>query len=153
MVLKGNVWMRKVKRTHHALKLHVVRGADEAAALLLLNKSDLPAHDDWKDCAALRISCTAENGFAPLEEAILAKVSAQRWDVPSAVAINTRHRDCLRRALAACDQARSAFAENLAPEYVAVDLRGALQAVGEVIGHADMEDILDALFATFCIGK
>ncbi len=125
----------------------------DRAELLLLNKSDLPAHADWKDCDALRISCTTENGLAGLEEAILAKVSEQRWDVPSAVAINARHRDCLRRALAACDEARNAFAQNLAPEFVAVDLRGALQAVGEVIGHADMEQILDALFATFCIGK
>ncbi len=125
----------------------------EVAELLLLNKSDLPEHADWKDCEALRISCTSENGLAGLEDAILAQVSAQRWDIPSAVAINARHRDCLRRALAACDLARGAFTENLAPELVAVDLRGALQAVGEVIGHADMEKILDALFATFCIGK
>jgi len=121
--------------------------------LLLLNKSDLPEHTDWTGCGALRISCTTESGFADLEAAILAKVSDQRWDVPSAVAINARHRDCLRRALAACDEARSAFAQNLAPEFVAVDLRGALQAVGELIGHSDMEQILDALFATFCIGK
>ena len=127
--------------------------ANDRPELLLLNKSDLPEHADWTGCDALRISCTAENGFADLEAAILAKVSDQRWDVPSAVAINARHRDCLRRALAACDEARSAFAQNLAPEFVAIDLRGALQAVGEVIGHADMEQILDALFATFCIGK
>lgn len=125
----------------------------ERAELLLLNKSDLPEHPDWKNCDALRISCTAENGLEGLEEQILARVSAQRWDVPSAVAINARHRDCLRRALEACDRARAALLENLAPEFVAVDLRGALHAVGEVIGHADMEDILDALFATFCIGK
>ena len=132
---------------------HFVARAGEVPELLLLNKSDLPEHADWGDCDALRISCTSENGLAGLEDAILAQVSAQRWDVPSAVAINARHRDCLRRALAACDLARSAFAENLAPELVAVDLRGALQAVGEVIGHTDMEKILDALFATFCIGK
>ena len=125
----------------------------DRSELVLLNKSDLPEHADWTDCAALRISCTKEDGLAGLEEAILAKVSDQRWDVPSMVAINARHRDCLRRALTACDEARSAFVQNLAPEFVAVDLRGALQAVGEVIGHADMEKILDALFATFCIGK
>ena len=123
------------------------------ATLLLLNKSDLTEHKDWKTSEALRISCTTENGLAGLEEAILAKVSDQRWDVPSAVAINARHRDCLRRALAACDEARQALEKNLAPEFVAVDLRGALQAVGEVIGQTDTEQILDALFATFCIGK
>ncbi|HXA10035.1 MAG TPA: GTPase, partial [Chthoniobacterales bacterium] len=130
----------------------VARPADRAA-LLLLNKSDLAEHEDWKNCDALRISCLAQDGLSGLEDAILSKVSEQRWDVPSAVAINTRHRDCLRRARGACEQARSAFVQNLAPELVAVDLRGALQAVGEVIGHADMEQILDALFATFCIGK
>ena len=125
----------------------------DVATLLLLNKSDLTEHKDWKTSEALRISCTTENGLAGLEEAILAKVSDQRWDVPSAVAINARHRDCLRRALAACDEARQALEKNLAPEFVAVDLRGALQAVGEVIGQTDTEQILDALFATFCIGK
>ena len=129
-----------------------VRDAD-ARELLLLNKSDLPEHADWKGCEALRISCIEENGLAGLEEAMLARASARRWDAPSAVAINARHRDCLRRALAACDEARRALIENLPPELIAVDLRGALQAVGEVIGHADMEQILDALFATFCIGK
>jgi tRNA modification GTPase len=48
---------------------------------------------------------------------------------------------------------RQALFENLAPELIAVDLRGALEAVGEVIGHANVEQILDALFANFCIGK
>ncbi len=104
-------------------------------------------------CDALRISCTTDHGLDGLEEKILARIGMQRWDAPSAVAINARHRDCLRRALEACDRARAALGENLAPEFVAVDLRAALHAVGEVIGHADMEDILDSLFATFCIGK
>jgi tRNA modification GTPase len=132
---------------------HFDRRPAERPELLLLNKCDLPEHADWANCDALRICSIRENGLAALEEAIVAKVGEQRWDVQSAVAINARHRDCLRRALAACDEARSAFAQNLPPELVAVDLRGALQAVGEVIGHADMEEILDALFATFCIGK
>lgn len=136
-----------------ALPAHFEARPGEAPELLLLNKCDLPEHPDWVRSEALRISCTSENDLAGLEDAILARVSAQRWDVPSAVAINARHRDCLRRALAACDLARGAFVENLAPELVAVDLRGALHAVGEVVGHADMEKILDALFATFCIGK
>jgi tRNA modification GTPase len=122
-------------------------------ALVLLNKCDLPAHPDWRSIQGLRISCTMEDGLNGLEDAILAKVHAHRWDVPSAVAINVRHRDCLRRALASCNEVRRALFENLAPELIAVDLRGALEAVGEVIGHANAEQILDALFANFCIGK
>jgi tRNA modification GTPase len=125
----------------------------EVAELLLLNKSDLPEHGDWKDCDALRISCLTENGLAGLEEKILAKVGAQRWDVPSAIAINARHRDCLSRALTSCNDAVVALTEERAPEMASVDLRSALHAVGEVVGDADTEDILDSLFATFCIGK
>ena len=150
--------------SHADLVLHVVDASaprpahfdapiQDVPTLLLMNKSDLPVHQDWKDTEALRISCVAENGLAGLDEAILAKVSEQRWDIPSAVAINTRHRDCLRRALAACDEARRALGEKLAPEFVAEDLRHALHAIGEVIGQTDVEQILDALFATFCIGK
>ena len=127
--------------------------ARNGSEILLLNKSDLPEHADWNGCKALRISCVTEDGTTGLAEEILSKVSEQHWDVPSAVAINTRHRDCLRRALASCDEARRALLKNLAPELVAVDLRGALHAVGEVVGQADMEQILDALFAQFCIGK
>lgn len=149
---------------HADLVLHVVDASAPKAAyfrahraerpeIFLLNKSDLPEHADWSGSSGLRISCVAEEGLAGLEDAVLGKVGDQRWAAGSAVAINTRHRDCLRRALIACDDARRAFAENLAPEFVAVDLRGALQAVGEVVGHADMEKILDALFTTFCIGK
>jgi tRNA modification GTPase len=132
---------------------HFETRAAEVPELLLLNKSDLPQHADWDGCDAVRISCTIEDGLAGLEDAILSQINVRRWDAPSAVAINRRHRDCLRRALAACDLARNALVENAPPELVAVDLRGALHAVGEVIGHPDMEKILDALFATFCIGK
>ncbi|HEV8422497.1 MAG TPA: tRNA uridine-5-carboxymethylaminomethyl(34) synthesis GTPase MnmE [Chthoniobacterales bacterium] len=127
--------------------------AGDDRALLLLNKCDLQEHPDWHSIQGLRISCTMEDGLTGLEDGILAKVRAHRWDVPSAVAINVRHRDCLRRALASCDEARRAFLENLGPELIAVDLRGALEAVGEVIGHANVEQILDVLFADFCIGK
>jgi tRNA modification GTPase len=41
----------------------------------------------------------------------------------------------------------------MAPEYVVVDLKGALQAVGEIIGATDVEQVLDSVFDQFCIGK
>ena len=103
--------MLHVVDASEAKPAHFDSRAGDRPELLLLNKSDLPEHVDWTGCDALRISCTSEKGLVGLEEAILAKVSEQRWDVPSAVAINARHRDCLRRALAACDQARSALAQ------------------------------------------
>jgi tRNA modification GTPase len=121
--------------------------------IVVLNKSDLPENNDWKDFPALRISCATEDGLPQLKEEILARICHQNLRPESAIAINTRHRDCLRRALESCDRARTVLGEGLSGEYVAVDLDQALRAVGEVIGVVDVEQILDSVFSQFCIGK
>jgi tRNA modification GTPase len=146
------------------LRLHIVdRNAPRPAhfekqtangnEILLLNKSDLAEHTDWTNLDALRISCATGEGLAELENEILARIARQNLQAESAVAINTRHRDCLRRALEACDHAQATLENGFAPEYAAVDLNGALRAVGEVIGAVDVEQILDSVFSQFCIGK
>jgi len=108
---------------------------------------------DWKDFPALRISCVTGEGLPQLQTEILARIRQQNLRPESAVAINTRHRDCLRRALESCDGARSALGQGLSQEYVAVDLDQGLRAVGEVIGVVGVEQILDSVFSQFCIGK
>ena len=121
--------------------------------LVLLNKSDLAEHPDWKDAAALRICCIEKDGLRGLEEAILARVSEHHLRPENSLAINARHRDCLRRALDSCELAHGTMEAGLAPEYMAVDLRAALRAVGEITGVENAEEILDSVFAQFCIGK
>jgi tRNA modification GTPase len=125
----------------------------EMNEIIVLNKSDLPENSDWKDFPALRISCMTGDGLPELRTEILARIRQQNLRPESAVAINTRHRDCLRRALELCDRARTALNDGLSPEYVAVDLDEALRALGEVIGIVDVEQILDSVFSQFCIGK
>ena len=121
--------------------------------IVILNKSDLPEDNDWKDFPALRISCVTEDGLPQLKQEILARIRQQNLRPESAIAINTRHRDCLRRALESCHRAGASLADGLSGEYVAVDLDQALRAVGEVIGVVDVEQILDSVFSQFCIGK
>jgi tRNA modification GTPase len=132
---------------------HFDERTGEANEIVVLNKSDLPENSDWKNFRALRISCVTGEGLPQLEKEILARITSQNLRPESTVAINTRHRDCLRRALEACDRARAAMGRALSPEYVAVDLNEALRAVGEVIGAVDVEQILDSVFGQFCIGK
>ena len=121
--------------------------------LVLLNKSDLAEHSDWRNSDALRICCLEETGLHGLEEAILARISQNHLRPESALAINTRHRDCLRRALDSCELVDGTMKAGLAPEYMAVDLRAALRALGEITGGENVEEILDSLFSQFCIGK
>jgi tRNA modification GTPase len=101
----------------------------------------------------LRICCLSENGLHGLEEAILEKISERHLRPESGVAINARHRDCLRRALDSCALAAGTMEASLAPEYMAVDLRAALRALDEITGEANVEEIRDSIFAQFCIGK
>ncbi|TMP96741.1 MAG: tRNA uridine-5-carboxymethylaminomethyl(34) synthesis GTPase MnmE [Verrucomicrobia bacterium] len=127
--------------------------AGNSNEIVLLNKGDLPEHSDWKNFDALRISCATREGLPDLEKEILACIREQNLRPESAVAINTRHRDCLRRALESCNRASVALGKGLSPEYVALDLNEALHAVGEIIGAVGVEQILDSVFGQFCIGK
>ena len=60
-----------------------------------------------------------------------------------------RHRAALTEATECLTAARAAAW----PELRAEDLRLALRAIGRITGHVGVEDILDTLFARFCIGK
>jgi tRNA modification GTPase len=118
-----------------------------------MKKIDLPEHIDCTNPDALSISCATGEGLPELESEILRRITKQNLRPESTIAINTRHRDCLRRALESCNRARAAMRDGLTAEYLAVDLDEGLRAVGEVIGVVDVEQILDSIFGQFCIGK
>ena len=132
---------------------HFEQNGQNGNEILVLNKSDLPEHADWKGRGAVRISCTTGEGLDRLKEEILARIGQQNLRPENTLAINLRHRDCLRRALEACDRARKTFEETASPEFLSVDLNEALAAVGEVVGATGVEQILDSVFSQFCIGK
>jgi tRNA modification GTPase len=69
--------------------------------------------------------------------------------VPGEVALNRRHSDALRSARGALAEAQGS-GDLLV---VAEALRGARAALDRVTGRAGVEDMLDALFGRFCIGK
>jgi len=129
--------------------------ATAAKRLLILNKSDLGEHPSWRDTTAVRLSCASGTGFDELADAIRNALhfSDADWG-DQAIAINTRHQACLRTASNALLGAL-ALLENPAtdPELAAIDLREALDALGEIPGRVDTEDLLGVIFSRFCIGK
>jgi len=66
---------------------------------------------------------------------------------------NARHADCLRRSLDSVDAALQAMDDGLSEEFIAVEVRTAITALGEIIGAVTTDDILNTVFARFCIGK
>jgi tRNA modification GTPase len=100
------------------------------------------------------VSCVTGQGLEALKDAIKAAV----WSgaVPSGkpqAMISARHQDALRRGQAAARQALEALGAGISLELVALDLRLAVNAVGEIVGKTATEDLLDSIFSRFCIGK
>jgi len=125
-----------------------------ARLLRLLNKSDLPRHPDWEGAEGISVSCLEEGSVERLRDVLFDLVAAGGGlagdDLTS---INARHQHCLVRAGAALDAGRGLLAAGESPEFVAEELRAALDAVGEVVGKTDVEEILGEIFGKFCIGK
>ena len=126
-----------------------------AKRLLLLNKTDLGEHPSWQELAGVRLSCAGGEGFDELAAAIRDALhfNEAEWG-DHAVAINTRHQASLRNArsalLAALELLQTPASD---PELAAIDLRDALDALGEISGRVDTEDLLGEIFSRFCIGK
>lgn len=134
-----------------------IQSEHPSRTVLVLNKDDLPAHEDWRsDEENVRVSCLRNTGISELGEKLFQQATGGKLQIhDSAVTVNTRHRQHLEKALSALKQAREAFdkGEGLSPEFVAVDLREAMDHVGDIAGRVDAEEILGAIFSRFCIGK
>ena len=125
--------------------------------LLILNKLDLGIHSDWEAVEGVRISCTEEKGISDLEDAVVNVLAAggEAW-ATNLVAINSRHKNCLAHALEDLQKAGNGLAnkvQSVLPEVIAMELRSALDHVGEIVGQVDAEEVLGEIFSSFCIGK
>ena len=134
--------------------------------LLVLNKTDLlprndaPAQNSFSlDQAGtgkttVRISCRTGEGLETLKNQIC-DAAWKRQIRPKNLdaAINARHQAALQAALQAAQTARQAFEADLTLELIALDLRIAANAVGEIVGKTSNDDLLDKIFSQFCLGK
>lgn len=126
-----------------------------AKRLQVLNKTDLGEHPSWAGVDAVRLSCATGDGFDVLSESIRESLHFSEADWGEhAVAINVRHQASLQLARNSL-RAALELLEDLAtdPELAAIDLREALDALGEIPGKVDTEDLLGVIFSSFCIGK
>ena len=100
------------------------------------------------------ISAITGEGIHKLEEAVYeAATGGQGIQEPGFAAPNVRHVAALQRALAAVQQVGEGLGAELPPDLLAIDLQGALSFLGEIIGETTTDDVLDMIFAEFCLGK
>lgn len=120
------------------------------APLVVMNKTDIaPGPGSLGGQPALPVSARTGEGLPELRTA-LTRIAAERAGTTDAAALTRpRHRAALRDAIAWLAEAEAAPL----PELAAEALRAALRAVGRVTGRVGVEEVLDVVFADFCIGK
>lgn len=132
--------------------------------MVLINKSDLVDTTSLKHligcveermrCKVIPISVRTGSGLEELKKSIRSILSQASLESDEGVVVtNVRHRMALERAGVSIREALDSTRKGIEPEFVAVDLRGASDSLGEITGAITSDDILNRIFSDFCIGK
>ena len=126
----------------------------------MVNKSDQPqraAIDEAEKAfskKAVRVSALTGENIAALEDAIWRSVfDGGRVLEEGAVISNARHIGLLKSSRASLETAGDSLRRGLSLEFAALDIKKALDALGELTGEVLSDGLLDAIFSKFCIGK
>jgi len=130
--------------------------------VVALTKADLPARSTEAEIASVsgvtaprlvRVSAVTGQGLDELRAALRSALGADRAGGLSGAVANPRHTDALSRSREALGRAAEAAERGEPGEIVALELRESLAALGEVTGRSANEELLERIFARFCIGK
>jgi tRNA modification GTPase len=128
--------------------------------ILALNKADLPAavsegsaKSIWPAAHVVHTSAVNGEGIDDLEATIAGLALGGHAHAQDALVSSARHRDALRRGAEHLAAASQTLSSGLPLDFVAIDLRAALEVLGEITGETATADLLDRIFAEFCIGK
>jgi tRNA modification GTPase len=144
--------------------LEVIAATENRAGVAILNKRDLPQRLDCDELRAraltlpiVEFSATSALGLAELRDALTAALEHltgfQARNNGGVMISRERQRAALAQAADALAAARESAITAMPPEIVAVDLTLAADALATITGVISSEDLLDAIFREFCIGK
>jgi tRNA modification GTPase len=128
--------------------------ADNKSDLAKAGVSDLESRLGGKS-RIVQTSALSNFGVDGLKKALLAEIPEEgRYESKeSAIITNGRHYEALERAAERLAGALDSLERNLSGEFIALDVRAALDALGEIVGVVTTESIIDGIFSRFCIGK
>ena len=128
--------------------------------MVVLNKADLPRAEAGNGFSgggrkmSLRVSAKTGEGTEALVAAVAREVGpGESAILAQAPLTRARHRLAVEKALSALVRAGTSAGEGLPLEFPAADIRDAASALAELLGEVAPEEVLDAVFGQFCIGK
>ncbi|MEQ1680186.1 MAG: GTPase, partial [Nitrospira sp.] len=138
--------------TLHAEHVLVINKIDLCDAAFIERLTDALRADT--PCKVVPISSQTGEGLDALKSVIHSQFVKPSFEPRDGVVVtHVRHRAALERAEASLNDALASVQQGIEPECVAVDLRGAADALGEIVGTITSDEVLDEIFSEFCIGK
>jgi tRNA modification GTPase len=128
---------------------------------VVLNKADLPSALVWDELRTrfpawpmVAVSCKERQGLERLAEVMVeAVIHGQQRPYEGPMLTKLRHWEAVQHVHQSLTQVRRGMEQRLSGEFIAMDLREALEWLGEIVGLSYTEDLLDKIFSEFCIGK
>ena len=130
--------------------------------ILVLNKEDLPPARDLEvppeveeGCAAkIRVSALERTHLEDLGEAVLKAIAGEgNFEQEGVMITSLRHKRCVQEARRHLREGIESYQQGMSEEFPLYDFRKALDSMGQITGATTVEDILQEIFSTFCIGK
>lgn len=115
------------------------------------NKCDLKDISNGKD--SIKVSCKTGEGIDDLKDMIVKRVMDENLTYQPYFISNLRHLTVLKDTVSKLEQAKVSINESETNEVVILDLRQALDTLGELTGETTSLDIINNIFSKFCIGK
>ena len=140
--------------------LGLIRDIEKNKTINVINKIDLlfEREPDWlKEISGMEsvfVSAKTGEGFDELESRLYDKATLGGLPHKDEIWItNRRQQQAAERALESLLKAGQGLEQSKGEEFVAVDLRSCLNALGDIVGQTTPDDLLGQIFSKFCIGK
>lgn len=125
----------------------------DAGHVLVRTKADLDSLPLASSSDGIPVSILTKFGIDVLVARLKHEAESRLWVANDDIVLTrARHKSIVDEALSALDHAVSSFEHGL-PELIVEDIRLAARAIGRMTGHVGVEEVLDRLFSSFCIGK
>jgi len=121
--------------------------------ILVGNKSDLDVRLELENETIVPVSARNGIGLDKLEAAVKEALRLPQNEDPGRLFANVRHIGKLREASAALGEAIASATSKLPVDMVEIDLKHAWTALGSITGEQATDDLIEALFSKFCLGK
>ncbi|GAB4337511.1 MAG: tRNA uridine-5-carboxymethylaminomethyl(34) synthesis GTPase MnmE [Desulfobulbaceae bacterium] len=156
------LFMVDAARPLTAEDMELFRSIGRKPRIVVLNKMDIAdreaqaaLEERFAGETVVRISARNLEGLQELQETVFNNIAGGEFAARErfSCAPNTRHRIILEESLAAVRRLEQGLEENMTADLAAVEVQAALDHLGDIVGLTTPDDVLDRIFAEFCIGK